>query len=141
MVLPAVVATNGTDVLLYVNTGTVEAPVYTVVGGQRDAEYGRETDEIDASSKDSAANRVLPGRVKASLSCEALYIPSDAAYQALDTAQSAREFILVHKYVDGVAVKEARAVITNLSEQHPDMDVSTVSIELSIDGDWVDIGS
>jgi predicted secreted protein len=121
---------------LYVNTGSESSPSYTVLGGQRGATVGRKGDEIDASSKDSAAHRVLPGRVTVTITCDALYIPSDAAYQALDAAQKARDFIMVQQSVNGVPTREARAIITDLSEAHPDMDVSTVSVGLSIDGDW-----
>lgn len=141
MPLPAVVATNGTDILIYINTGSEVSPNYVVLGGQRGAGIGRTGDEIDASSKDSAASRVLPGRVKVTITCDALYIPTDAAYQALDAAQKARSFILVREYVDAVATREARAIITDLSEDHPDMDVSTVSVGLSLDGDWDEIAS
>lgn len=141
MALPDVVATNGSDVLLYINTGTDLAPNYTILGGQRGASIERSGDAIDATSKDSAATRVLPGRVSVTISCDALYIPSDAAYQALDAAQKGRQFVTARKYVDGVAVGEARAIVTSLSEEHPDMDVSTISLELALDGDWEDIAS
>jgi hypothetical protein len=117
------------------------SPHYVVLGGQRGAAVGRAGDEIDASSKDSAASRVLPGRVKVTVTCDALFIPTDAAYQALDAAQKGRQFIMVEKYVEGVPVAEARAIITDLSEDHPDMDTSTVSVGLSIDGDWEPITS
>ena len=59
---------NGTDILLYVNTGTPAVPAYTVVGSQRDVTFEESTDEIDVSSKDSRAKRVLPGRYSASVS-------------------------------------------------------------------------
>ncbi len=141
MPLEDVVAVNGTDILLLVNTGTEEVPVYTVVGGQRGAEYPETTDEIDASSKDSAAYRVLPGRKKSAISCDALYIPSDAAYAALKAAMRNRDFILVRRREEGTDVEEARAIITDLSRSAPDNEVATVSISLTIDGDWEEIGS
>ena len=53
---------NGTDVLLLVNTGTPTVPVYEAVGSQRDVTFDEATEEIDVSSKDSRAKRVLPGR-------------------------------------------------------------------------------
>lgn len=79
-------AMNGTDILLLVNTGTPGSPVYEVVGSQRDVTFEETTDEIDVSSKDGRAKRVLPGRYSASISLDALYVPTGAAYQALKDA-------------------------------------------------------
>lgn len=136
-----VVAVRGTDILLLVNTGTELAPVYEVVAGQRGAAFGETTDEIDASSKDSPAYRPLPGRNKSTITVDSLYIPDDSSYLALKAAKRAREFILVRRQEEGSAVEEARALITNLSPNAPDNEVATLSIGLTIDGDWEEVGS
>lgn len=44
----------GLDVLLQVNTGTPESPIYTTVGGQKDASMNIAGDAIDVSSKDGS---------------------------------------------------------------------------------------
>ena len=136
-----VVATRGTDILLLVNTGTEEAPNYEIVAGQRGATFGETTDEIDASSKDSDAYRPLPGRNKSTITMDSLYIPNDESYQALKTAKRDREFILVRRQEAGGDLEEARAIITNLSRNAPDNDVATLTIGLTIDADWEEVGS
>ncbi len=65
-------AENGSSVLLLVNTGTPSVPVYEAVGSQRDVSFEETTEEIDVSSKDGRAMRVLPGRYGSSLSLESL---------------------------------------------------------------------
>jgi len=59
---------NGSDVLLLVNTGTASVPVYEAVASQRDVDFSETTEEIDVSSKDSRAKRVLPGRYGSTIS-------------------------------------------------------------------------
>ena len=134
-------AKNGTDILLLVNTGTNLAPTYEVVGSQRDVTFDETTEEIDVSSKDSRAKRVLPGRYSAAVSLEALYVPSDAAYGALQDAMRNGELIKIAKEDDGTTVETADALITSMSENDPDQGESTISISLTIDGEWTAVGS
>lgn len=109
-------AMNGTDVLLLVNTGTPTVPVYSAVGSQRDVTFEEATEEIDVSSKDSRAKRVLPGRYSSNLSLDALYVWTDDGYQALRDAMRNGELILVARQDDGVTVETCDALITSLSE-------------------------
>jgi len=132
---------NGTDILLYVNTGTPAVPAYTVVGSQRDVTFEESTDEIDVSSKDSRAKRVLPGRYSASVSLDALYVPTDTAYLALKDAMRDGDLILVERYESGGADETADALITSLSEAAPDQGEATISISLTIDGTWTEVGT
>lgn len=132
---------NGSDVLLLVNTGTPAVPVYEAVGSQRDVSFDEATEEIDVSSKNSRAKRVLPGRYSASLSLDSLYVWTDAGYQALRDAMRDGELILVAKQDDGVTVETADALITSLSESFPDQGESTVSISLTVDGFWTELVS
>ena len=134
-------AMNGTDVLLLVNTGTVLVPVYEAVGSQRDVTFDEATEEIDVSSKDSRAKRVLPGRYSSGLSLDALYVATDAAYQALRDAMRNGELILVAKEDDGVTLETADALITSLSEGFPDQGEGTISCALTIDGFWAEVGT
>ncbi len=134
-------AMNGADLLLLANTGTPGVPAYSVVGSQRNATFDESTDTIDISSKDSRAQRVLPGRYKGTISLDALYVPTDAAYQALKNANRNGELILVAREEAGVVVETVDAKIDSISEKFPDQADSTISISLTIDGFWAEIGS
>jgi TP901-1 family phage major tail protein len=134
-------AINGSDILLLVNTGTAAVPVYEAVGSQRDVTFDEATEEIDVSSKDSRAKRVLPGRYSASLSLDALYVWSDDGYQALRDAMRDGELILVARQDDGVTMETADALITSLSESFPDQGEGTISISMTVDGFWTELVS
>jgi len=132
---------NGTDVLLLVNTGTVAVPVYEAVGSQRDVSFDEATEEIDVSSKDSRAKRVLPGRYSATLSLDALYVWTDDSYRALRDAMRDGELILVAREDDSTTIETADALITSLSESFPDQGEGTISIAMTIDGFWTELES
>lgn len=134
-------AKNGTDVLLLANTGTPSVPVYEVVGSQRDATFNETTAEIDVSSKESRAKRVLPGRYSASITLDALYVPTDAAYLALQGAMRNGELILIAKQDNGVVTETANALVTSLSEKEPDQAEAMISISLTVDGFWTEAGT
>ena len=134
-------AMNGTDLLLLVNTGTPSVPTYEVVGSQRDAEISEETDTIDISSKDSRNQRVLPGRFSGTVSLDALYVPTDAAYLALRQANREGELILIARQELGVVTETVDAKIDSMSEAFPDQGEATISISLTIDDQWAAVGS
>ena len=134
-------AMNGTDVLLLVNTGTAAVPVYEAVGSQRDVSFDEATEEIDVSSKDSRAKRVLPGRYSATLSLDALYVWTDDAYHALRDAMRDGELILVAREDDSTTIETGDALITSLSESFPDQGEGTISISMTIDGFWTELES
>lgn len=122
-------AMNGTDILLRINDHTV--------GSQRDVSREETTDEIDVSSKDSRAKRVLPGRYGSTLSLDALYVPDDAAYLELQAAMRNGTQVTVILLEDGVITESAQAIITALSEAYPDQDAATISCSLTVDGEWI----
>lgn len=134
-------AMNGTDVLLLVNVGTPLVPVYQTVGSQRDVTFDEAMEEIDVSSKDSRAKRVLPGRYSSSLSLDALYVPTNTDYQALKDAMRDGELILVARQEDGVTIETADALITALSEAFPDQGEAAISVSLVMDGFWTELTS
>ena len=134
-------AMNGTDVLLLVNTGTEALPVYEVVGSQRDVTFDQANDEIDFSAKDSRAKRVGYGRYSTALSLDALYVPTHASYEALQAACRDGEMILVAKQVQGVTIETADAMVASMSESFPDQGEATISIAMTIDGFWDEVGS
>jgi len=120
---------NGTDILIWVEGNAV--------GSQRDVTIEETTEEIDVSSKDGRAMRVLPGRYGATLSLDALYVPDDAAYISLQNAMRNGTFVEVVVIEEGVVQESADAIVTSLSRNGPDQDAATVSIGLRIDGQWV----
>jgi len=87
---------TGVDILVKVNTGTEETPEWTTVGGQRDATLNLNSTAIDVTSKDSDgwAERIN-GINDWGIEFGALYVPSDVAYEALETAYMEREQIMV----------------------------------------------
>lgn len=134
-------ATNGSDILLLVNTGTADVPAYEAVGSQRGVTFDEETETIDASSKDSRARRVDVGRYSASLSLDSLYVWSDDGYQALRDAMRDGNKILVARQDDGVTMETASAVVASMSEDFPDQEEATISIDLEVDGFWTELVS
>ena len=122
-------AMNGTDILIWVDGNCV--------GSQRDVTIDETTAEIDVSSKDGRAMRVLPGRYGSTMSLDALYVPDDTAYLALQAAMRNGTFVEVVVIEEGVVLESADAIVTALSRSGPDQGEATVSISLRIDGDWV----
>lgn len=120
---------NGTDILLLVNG--------TAVGSQRDVTFEETNEEIDMSSKDGRAKRVIAGRYGSSVSLDAVYVPSDAAYLLLKAAMRNGTLIQINRQEEGSILESADALVTSISEAGPDQDAATVSIDLTIDGDWL----
>lgn len=129
-------AMNGSDVLLSVNTGTAELPEYTVVGAQRDVSFEEEMETIDISTKDSRASKIMAGRYSASVSLEALYVPTNSDYTALKTAFRNGDLIKIQRTEAGTATEIADALITGMSFDFPDQGEATISIDLEINGEW-----
>jgi len=132
---------NGSDVMLMVNTGSEAVPAYELVGCQRDVTFEETTEEIDVSCKPRRAKRVIAGRYGATISLDALYVPSNEAFQALRDANRDGNLILVAREEMGVTLETANALITSMSEAMPDQAEATISISLTVDGEWVEVGS
>lgn len=121
-------AMNGTDILIAIDGD--------IVGSQRDVTLDETTEEIDVSSKDSRAMRVLAGRYGATISLESLYVPDDTAYLALQSAMRNGDTVEVWEMEEGVVIEHADAIVTGLSRSGPDQGEATVSCSLRIDGEW-----
>lgn len=122
-------AMNGTDVLLIINN--------ELVGSQRDSSREETSDEIDVSSKDGRAMRVLPGRYGSTVALDALYVPTDAAYGLLQAANRNGTFVTVVIQEAGTVIESALAMVTSLGEKWPDQAEAVISVALRIDGEWV----
>jgi len=78
---------KGIDIYLKVNTGTVGSPVWTKVGGQKDATFDRGSATIDTTDKDSAGDEEhLPGVRNWGVSFDAFLIEDDAGFLEVETA-------------------------------------------------------
>lgn len=119
---------NGADILVYIGAN--------LVGSQRGVTFKESNAEIDYSSKDSRAFEGGPGRYKATMSLDALYVPSDTAYQALKSAFRNGTYVTVVRNEDGSDLEEAEAFLTGLSEEGPDQEEATVAIDFTINGEW-----
>ena len=87
---------DGVDFLLYINTGTELAPVWSVLGGQRGATFKRQADEIDASSKTSKGWKdTIPGLRSWGIEADALVLEDDAAFDKLDNCYMNRNPVQV----------------------------------------------
>lgn len=129
-------ANNGTDYLLYINTGTVGSPVWTAAGSQKNLTIGKTADILDASHKADTWEVALQGRRHSTVDLDALFVPTDAALVALQAAFNAQLPILIRKYFQGNAVEQADSVISDLTENLPDNEISTVRISLRVTGGW-----
>lgn len=129
-------AINGTDVLLKVNTNTSASPVWVAVGSQREASLEETTEEIDVSTKDGREKVIIPGRYGSTISLDSLYVPSDTAYGALKNAMRDGDLIMIQTTQSGSVVESATALVTSMSTSFPDQDAATISISLTIDGEW-----
>ncbi len=121
-------AMNGTDILVYIGAD--------LVGSQRGVTFKESNEEIDFSSKDSRAFEGAAGRYKATCSLEALYVPTDTAYQALKDAMRLGTFVTLVRNESGADVEEASAFITGMSEEGPDQGEATISVDMTVTGEW-----
>jgi TP901-1 family phage major tail protein len=132
---------NGTDVLLFVNTGTINSPTYVAVGSQRNTTITKTMATMDASSKDSDDENPEPGRLGSTVSLDGVYVPSDVAQRLIDTTYKSKGLLLIEVQENGVETETAPAYITSFVKNHPDQDVSTFTIDLMVKGGWTEAGT
>lgn len=120
----------GSDVLLVVEG--------EVVGSQRDVTFTENTAAIDVSSKEERAQRVLAGRYSSEITLDALYVYDDDGYEALRLAMRNGDLVeVIRREPAGEAGDStADALVTSISDRFPDAAESTISVSLTIDGEW-----
>jgi TP901-1 family phage major tail protein len=125
---------RGVDILLYVNTGTDAAPVWTAVGGQRNATLSEESDTIDITSKDSGGVAEYDyGLYSWSISADGVYIPDETAYEYLKNAMRNKQKVKVRIKENGgtgTNAEEGLAVITSRELEAPYDGEVTYKLEL-----------
>lgn len=132
---------NGADVLVLLDMGTEVSPDYQVIGCQRDSTLEETSDSVDYSCKDSRAQAVDYGRYSSTLSLDALYVPTNAAYMLLKQANRDGDMILIAREEDDIPTEYAMAKLDSISESFPDQGEAAVSIAFTIDGFWLEFGS
>lgn len=107
---------SGVNFLIKVNTGTESAPVWTIVGGQRNATLNKSTETIDVTSKDSGGwTESIPGRRSWSIEFDGLLILGDAALEALQTAWEQGQQVLVQYTTPDGRAETGLATLTALN--------------------------
>ncbi len=132
-------ATRGHDVLLLANTGTPSSPVYTAVGVQQGLSWETSRDLIEITGKADDHKRFTYGKRGDTVSLDAVYVPSDAAFAALKTALRDGTTILIRRSELGTEVEEATALVGSISHEAADNDAATVSISLTLDTAWTTV--
>jgi hypothetical protein len=136
----AIETLTGNDVVLHVNTGTAGSPVYELFGYQRGVSYEQAREMIDASHKGSDHAQSVYGRQSTTLTLDALVPNPDigavATHQALFDAQNDKTSLLV-RYIRGAGsageqILESEALVGTITEEGPDNDVATISVELTL---------
>lgn len=121
---------KGNDVYLKVNTGTEGAPVWTKVGGQKDATFDRGAGTIDVTDKDSQGwEENLSGLRNWGISFDAFIIEDDAGFLEIEDSfdnQLQKQFQIItpgHNYM-------GKATVESLSMSGPLGDAGVVSFTL-----------
>lgn len=129
----------GVDILLYVNTGTDAAPVWTKVGGQRGATLSESNEMIDTSSKDTPKNKTYEyGLGDWTIGCDGVYVVDETGYEKLKSASRNKEKIKVRmKETGGTGsnADEGMALISSRELDAPYDDTATYSVELQGSGE------
>lgn len=131
-------ASLGKDYLLYVNTGTVEVPVWSVVGGQRSTSLSRSADEIDCSHKTSGGWKITKAGLRSwSMELESVVVLSDEGAAAMDYAfENGKEVNCKFVYPNSDEFVGWGSV-TDYSMETPHDDVATISCTISGNGPLV----
>lgn len=123
---------NGNEILILADTDG--AGNFVAVGSQTDASVDESNDIIDQSSKDARERKVAAGRYEANVSFDALYVPSDVAFQALKASMRNGTKIKLREQEQGSPIEEYDAIISSMTRDFPDQDNATISLEAAVDG-------
>jgi tail tube protein len=139
---------NGAQTLLAVNLASLSsAENFTAIGFQQDCAFDLKNDLIDISSKTSGRrSKYLTGRLDEEVSVDFIYDITDASYLHLKqeaVAGRTIELMRMHNDTSGDDdinnyddIESCEAVITKLSEKHPDQKTAMVSMAAKVSGAW-----
>ena len=121
----------GKQVLLYINYGasaTELAPVWCLIGGQRNANLSMTADDIDASNKSSGGwGETYAGIKRTELSVDGIINKNDDGYSAMKDAYIKGEAVDLCRYADDGTADRNWYNITNMSDETPYDDMATFS--------------
>lgn len=127
---------DGAQVLLMVNAGSEASPNFVEVGEQTNLSRETTRNLIEVTSKQDDHQRWIYGKQGDTVSLESLYIANDSGLQQLRDAQKNKNKILLRRKEAGSEVEEATALIETISDEWPDNDSSTVSVDMTLDSEW-----
>jgi len=118
---------RGVEVLVTIRQGIADI----VIGGQKDATLSISADTLETTSKDTGDWRTyLSGLKQWSLTCDGLYVESDAAQTALWNAfQSAEEVTVTLSKPTSSFTASGQAVITSIEYGAAMEDALTFNVE------------
>ena len=125
----------GIDMLIKVNTGTIAAPVWKSIGGQRGATLNRSTNAVDVTTKDSdrwEENR--PGNKSWSVDSDGVMVKNDEAYTALVNAWKNDEQVQLYIVRADLTIEKGMATITDFPEDGPYDAEATYSVSFAGSG-------
>ncbi len=126
---------NGTNVLVLTET-TPGSGSFIVVGSQTGVSFDEKTSAIDMSNKDARGFVGVPGRYKATLKLDSLFVPTISGYTSLKTAMRTGVTVKVKRQEGGNPIETADAIVTDLSENFPDQGSSKCSASFEVTGGW-----
>lgn len=127
---------DGAQVVILANTGTEASPNFQVVAEQTGLTDENSRNLIEETSKDNDHTKWLYGKADGTMSVEGMYVPDDAALDALRDARKNAEKVLVRRQEEGSEVEECTCLVESIEEDWPDNDSSTYSIELQKNEEW-----
>ena len=125
----------GKNVLLFLNYGesaTESAPVWTLIGGQRSADYSSSAEEIDTTDKTSGGyGDSEPGLKTAELTTEIIVKKGDETISALQEAYEASEPVDILRWADsGRSIRNWYTIISiEESAAHDDACILSLSLK------------
>lgn len=128
----------GKDFLLYINKGTVDTPVWILVGGQRSSDLSRSGDTIDTSYKGSGSwGGGMVGTLSWGLDTDALTVLNDEGANMMECAFKNRKQINTKLERPNGTYYTGWGSITDFSLSTPHTDVASISCSITGDGELV----
>lgn len=125
-------ALDGASVLVLVNVGDELNPEWVPVAEQTGLTREVSRNMIDVSHKNEPHTRWLYGKQDGTVTLESLYVPGDAAMQAIRKALHDGVTVILRRSENGVDVEEAEALVQTISDEWPDNDASTVAVDFQL---------
>lgn len=132
-------ALDGAKVLVMVNTGTDVSPTWTAVGEQTELSAESTVNLIEVTSKDDGHTKWLYGVSDDTVTLSSMYVPDDAAMEALRTAKKNKATVIIRRTLDGTAIEEAEALIESISDTWPNNDASTTEVSFQLNEEWHEV--